>query len=154
MSAESCTALADSIRRWGAELGFQQIGIAGIAVEADEVRLMRWLALDRHGEMGYMQRHGSRRARPHEIVPGTVRVISARMDYLPPEARDAETVLADPTLGYVSRYALGRDYHKLLRARLAKLAERIDDAIGPRGHRVFVDQATSRVGRVTAARLT
>jgi epoxyqueuosine reductase len=139
MSAEIYTALAASIRQWGEELGFQQIGIAGVTIEADEARLMHWLALDRHGDMQYMQRHGARRARPSEIAPGTIRVISARMDYLPPDARDAEDVLADPTLGYVSRYALGRDYHKLLRRRLAQLAERISDACSESRHRVFVD---------------
>ena len=139
MSVESYTALATSIRQWGEELGFQQIGIAGVAIDADEARLMRWLELDRHGEMDYMQRHGSRRARPQEIVPGTIRVISARMDYLPPGALDAEGVLADPNLGYVSRYALGRDYHKLLRRRLAQLAARIASSCSDSRHRVFVD---------------
>jgi epoxyqueuosine reductase len=139
MSVDFHQALAASIRHWGEELGFQQIGIAGIAIAADEERLMRWLTLDRHGEMGYMQRHGARRARPQEIVPGTIRIISARMDYLPPHARDAEEVLADPTLGYVSRYALGRDYHKVLRRRLAQLADRISQACENTQHRVFVD---------------
>jgi epoxyqueuosine reductase len=139
MSAEMYTALAASIRRWGEELGFQQIGIAGTSIEADEARLMRWLELGRHGDMEYMQRHGARRARPHEIVPGTIRVISARMDYLPPQAREADDVLADATLGYVSRYALGRDYHKLLRRRLARLAERVAAACSESRHRVFVD---------------
>jgi epoxyqueuosine reductase len=89
--------------------------------------------------MGYMPRHGRTRARPQELVPGTIRVISARMDYLPPDARDAEEVLADPTLGYVSRYALGRDYHKVMRRRLADLAERIAAACAETRYRVFVD---------------
>src|SRR5262245_34059672 len=94
-------ALADSIRRWGRELGFQQIGIADIEVREDEERLMRWLEQGRHGAMDYMQRHGRRRARPQELVPGTLRVISVRMDYLPPQSRDAEEVLSDAELGYV-----------------------------------------------------
>jgi epoxyqueuosine reductase len=139
MSVEPYTMLAASIRQWGQALGFQQVGIAGVTIAADEQRLMRWLALDRHGEMGYMHRHGARRARPQEIVPGTIRVISARMDYLPPQARAADDVLGDPTLGYVSRYALGRDYHKVLRRRLAQLAERIASECPETRFRVFVD---------------
>jgi epoxyqueuosine reductase len=131
--------LASSIREWGRELGFQQIGIAGIDIAADEERLMRWLEQGRHGEMDYMQRHGRRRARPRELIPGTLRIIAARMDYLPQQARDPEEVLADPELAYVSRYALGRDYHKVLRARLARLADRIRAHSASQSHRVFVD---------------
>lgn len=131
--------LASSIRAWGHELGFQQVGIAGVDVAADEERLVRWLEQGRHGAMDYMQRHGRRRARPQELIPGTLRVIAARMDYLPPQTRDADEVLADPDLGYVSRYALGRDYHKVLRGRLAQLAERIRAHSASRSHRVFVD---------------
>jgi epoxyqueuosine reductase len=135
----SAHALAAAIRRWGAELGFQQIGFTGVDAGADEQWLARWLELERHGAMDYMSRHGMRRARPHELVPGTIRVISARMDYMPPAARDADEVLADPTLGYVSRYALGRDYHKVLRGRLADLAERITERCADSVYRVFVD---------------
>jgi epoxyqueuosine reductase len=130
--------LSRSIRDWGRELGFQQIGIASVDIREDEERLMRWLEQGRHGEMDYMHRHGRRRARPQEIVPGTVRIISARMDYMP-EARDAEAVLGDASLGYVSRYALGRDYHKVLRSRLARLGERIQAHSASGNHRVFVD---------------
>jgi epoxyqueuosine reductase len=139
MSVEPYTTLAASICQWGLELGFQQVGIAGITIASDEERLLHWLALDRHGEMDYMQRHGVRRARPQELVPGTIRVISARMDYLPPNARDADDVLNEPTLGYISRYALGRDYHKVLRRRLAQLAERIAQEVDGTQYRVFVD---------------
>jgi epoxyqueuosine reductase len=139
MSVEPHTELVASIRSWGLELGFQQIGIAGVTLADDEDRLMRWLELGRHGTMEYMQRHGRTRARPQELVPGTIRVISARMDYLPPDAHDADEVLADPTLGYVSRYALGRDYHKVIRKRLATLAERIAAACAGTRYRVFVD---------------
>ncbi len=139
MSAEFHSDLVASIRRWGLELGFQQIGVAGVTIAEDEDRLMRWLELGRHGTMDYMQRWGRTRARPQDIVPGTIRIISARMDYLPPDARDAEEVLADPTLGYVSRYALGRDYHKVMRRRLAKLAEKIAAMCVETKHRVFVD---------------
>jgi epoxyqueuosine reductase len=139
MSVESYTSLAAAIREWGIEFGFQQIGIAGVAIPADEERLIHWLERERHGEMEYMQRHGTRRARPHELVPGTIRIISARMDYLPPNARDPDQVLNDPELGYVSRYALGRDYHKVIRRRLAQLAERIAQHCEGTEYRVFVD---------------
>ena len=133
-------ALAAQVKAWGHELGFQKIGIAAVDLPADEQRLLDWLAAGRHGEMDYMQRHGTRRARPAELVPGTVRVISARMDYWPRGA-DPEAVLGDATLGYVSRYALGRDYHKVLRTRLAQLADRLAAAAGAAGYRAFTDSA-------------
>lgn len=135
------TALASDLRRWGAELGFQQIGIAGVELGEDEAYLLDWLGAGHHGEMDYMQRHGTRRSRPHELQPGTLRVISARMDYAPHDLHRAWDTLEDGERAYVSRYALGRDYHKLLRTRLQKLADRIADAAGPFGHRVFVDSA-------------
>jgi epoxyqueuosine reductase len=138
-STHSLAELALLIRRWGVELGFQQIGVANVDIPADEERLLRWLEHGRHGAMHYMKRHGVRRARPQELIPGTLRVISARMDYLPPQSRDPEEVLNDAELGYVSRYALGRDYHKLLRRRLALLAERIQAHSASLAHRVFVD---------------
>ena len=131
--------LVQAIRAWGPEFGFQQIGVAAVEIPEDETRLLRWLEQGRHGEMGYMARHGVRRARPQDIAPGTLRVISARMDYLPPGARAAQEVLNDPELGYVSRYALGRDYHKLMRKRLAALAERIRSHSASQAYRVFVD---------------
>jgi len=134
-------ALVAQIKRWGLELGFQQIGISNTALDEHETHLLNWLGQGRHGEMDYMQRHGIRRSRPAELLPGTLRVISARMDYWPPEAADPEEVLADPTLAYVSRYALGRDYHKVLRRRLQKLAERIAAVAGPFGYRAFSDSA-------------
>jgi len=133
-------AIAAQVKAWGRELGFQKVGIAGIDLPEDERRLEAWLAAGRHGGMAWMARHGTRRSRPAELVPGTLRVISARMDYLPPGA-DVETVLADPTLGYVSRYALGRDYHKVLRQRLARLAARLAEAAGTAGYRAFTDSA-------------
>lgn len=133
--------LADAIRRWGRELGFQQIGITGIELGEDEARLRDWLARGLHGEMAYMARHGDKRSRPQELQPGTVRVISARMDYGSGADADAWATLADGDRAYVARYALGRDYHKLLRTRLQKLADRIAGDIGPFGHRVFVDSA-------------
>ncbi len=133
--------LASNIKDWGRELGFQAIGITGVDLEADGARLGDWLAAGYHGEMDYMARHGPRRTRPAELVPGTLRVISARMDYLPPQGAKPQQVLNDRSLGYVSRYALGRDYHKVLRRRLQRLAERIEAAIGPFGYRAFTDSA-------------
>ncbi|MEP7061945.1 MAG: tRNA epoxyqueuosine(34) reductase QueG [Betaproteobacteria bacterium] len=134
-------ALADSICAWGRELGFQAVGIADTNLTREEARLVDWLAAGRHGEMDYMARHGDKRSRPAALVSGTTSVISARINYWPAAARDAQQVLDDPALGYVSRYATGRDYHKLLRARLATLAGRIATEIGPFGHRVFADSA-------------
>ena len=133
-------ALAQSIKSWGRELGFQKVGIAGIELPEDEERLLAWLGHGRHGTMAYMQRHGTRRSRPAELVPGTLRVVSARMDYRTDSA-DPEAVLREPDLGYVSRYALGRDYHKVLRNRLARLADRIAKAAGSEGYRAFTDSA-------------
>jgi epoxyqueuosine reductase len=133
--------LAADVKRWGAELGFQQVGISATELGDDETHLVNWLAAGRHGEMDYMQRHGTKRSRPQELHAGTLRVVSVRMDYDPPDARDPWDVLEDPTLGYVSRYALGRDYHKMMRNRLQKLADRIGTEIGPFGYRAFVDSA-------------
>jgi epoxyqueuosine reductase len=132
--------LVRDIRRFGAELGFQQLGIAGIPLEQAEQQLLDWLAAGHHGTMDYMARHGTRRSRPAELVPGTLSVISVRLDYLPAAADPWET-LGDPERGYVSRYALGRDYHKVMRGRLEKLARRIAEQIGPFGYRVFSDSA-------------
>ena len=135
------TALTRDIKAWGHELGFQQVGITDTVLDEGETHLLNWLAADRHGEMGYMAQHGVRRSRPADLVPGTLRVISVRMDYLSSTATPAEAVLHDPTLGMISRYALGRDYHKLLRARLQRLADRIATHIGPFGYRAFTDSA-------------
>lgn len=134
-------ALAERIKAWGVELGFAKLGIAGIELDQDEAHLLNWLRQGRHGAMDYMQRHGVKRSRPQELQPGTVRVISARMNYFPEASRDAWQTLRDPERGYIARYALGRDYHKLMRARLQKLAERIEAEIGPFGYRAFADSA-------------
>ena len=122
-------------------LGFGALGVAAIDIPEDERHLLKWLALGFHGEMDYMERHGVMRSRPQQLAPGTVRVVSARMDYWPEESASPEAVLADPTLGYVSRYALGRDYHKILRRGLATLAQQLIELIGPFGYRVCVDSA-------------
>ena len=122
-------------------LGFDALGVASIDIPEDERHLLKWLSHGFHGEMHYMQRHGVMRSRPQQLQPGTVRVVSARMDYWPAEARDARSVLADGRLAYVSRYALGRDYHKTLRRALATLATELGQRIGAFGYRVCVDTA-------------
>jgi len=140
-STPDYAALARDIKRWAIELGFAEAGISGTDLGEDERHLERWLEDGHHGEMEYMARHGSRRARPAELEPGTQRVISVRMDYIPPGTANAWGVLEDAEAGYVSRYALGRDYHKLMRNRLQKLAERIHAVIGDFGYRAYVDSA-------------
>jgi epoxyqueuosine reductase len=141
LAPDELARLAARIKEWGRELGFQQVGVANTDLSLDEARFLNWLARGRQGEMHYMTRHGSRRSRPAELVPGTLRVLSVRMDYLPePHARLAQR-LEDPLTAFVSRYALGRDYHKVLRRRLRRLAERIQSEIGPFGYRAFVDSA-------------
>jgi epoxyqueuosine reductase len=131
---------------WARELGFSQIGVAGVDLSSSEAGLSAWLERGFHGDMGYMASHGLKRARPAELVPGTVSVITARMDYLPAATADNWQAieldrLQRPTEGIVSVYARGRDYHKVLRARLQKLSDRIAELLGPFGHRVFTDSA-------------
>ncbi|MGL6557013.1 tRNA epoxyqueuosine(34) reductase QueG [Aeromonas dhakensis] len=132
--------LAQDIKLWASELGFDQAGITDTDLTLEEPRLQAWLDAGYHGSMDYMARHGMMRARPHELLPGTLRVLSVRMNYLPFEAGFAAT-LRDPTIGYISRYALGRDYHKLLRSRLKQLGERIEQRCEALGWRPFVDSA-------------
>ncbi len=140
-SSPDLAALALAIKAWSLELGFQQAGITGVDLPAiHEARLQQWLAAGYQGDMDYMAAHGHKRTRPAELVPGTLRVISLRMDYLPGETRMAQR-LADPEAAYISRYALGRDYHKLIRNRLQKLAERIRLQAADLGYRAFVDSA-------------
>jgi epoxyqueuosine reductase len=133
--------LADDIKRWGTELGFSQIGIADTDLSAAETRHRQWIAKGFHGAMNYMAKHGDKRTRPAQLVPGTLRVISARLDYLPPDARDSFDVMNNGELAFISRYALGRDYHKVLRQRLQKLCDRIAQHVGEFGYRVFTDSA-------------
>jgi epoxyqueuosine reductase len=134
--------LTQALKTWGKELGFQEIRIADAAADMSqsEAGLERWLAEGYHGKMDYMGKHGTRRTRPAELVPGTLRVISARMNYMP-EAKDSWEVIADGDKAFISRYALGRDYHKVLRGRLQKLAERITAEVGSFNYRVFSDSA-------------
>jgi epoxyqueuosine reductase len=141
MAPGEAARIAADIVRWGRELGFDDVGIADTDLASEEVHLVEWLAAGRHGAMDYMARHGVTRARPAALVPGTQRVISARLNYLPQGAAAGEAVLAQPAKAYVARYALGRDYHKVFRRRLQRLALRITAAIGPFGYRVFTDSA-------------
>ena len=140
-STVDTAALKAEIIRWGRELGFQQIGVSNLDLAEAEARLDQWLGRQYHGQMDYMPRHGTRRSRPAELIPGTASLISARMDYLPAETTDPKELLDHASRAYVSRYALGRDYHKVLRKRLQRLATRIEAAIGEFGYRVFVDSA-------------
>ncbi len=135
------TDLHRQIMAWGRELGFQQIGISDIDLTQAERRLASWLAAGYHGDMDYMARHGNRRSRPAELIANTCSIISTRMDYLPMDPATAAAVLDSKDLGYIARYALGRDYHKVLRRRLQKLADRITQSIGTFGYRAFVDSA-------------
>ncbi|MFY7866479.1 tRNA epoxyqueuosine(34) reductase QueG [Roseateles sp.] len=146
INPEAMQALVGQLRVWALELGFSQIGVADIDLSHAEPGLEAWLAAGFHGSMHYMQSHGLKRARPAELVPGTLRVITARMDYLPRQsAEDWQAIewqgLRDPQRAQLSIYARGRDYHKVLRARLQKLAERLSQAVGPVGYRVFTDSA-------------
>lgn len=133
--------LADDIRAWADDLGFDRIGITDTCLDQHETHLLNWLQNDMHGEMDYMQMHGTKRSRPAELLPGTTRIISVRMNYLPPKACEPMQVLADKDRAYISRYALGRDYHKVMRKRLKSLAERIEAEVGDFGYRAFVDSA-------------
>ena len=140
-TGHSSAALSARVKRWGLEAGFDAVAISGIDLAQEEARLLEWLGRGWHGAMDYMARHGTRRSRPAELVPGTASVVSVRLDYWPDGARPAQSVLADPALAYVSRYAVGRDYHKVLRARLQALADRMTDELGPFAYRVFTDSA-------------
>jgi epoxyqueuosine reductase len=133
--------LTTRIKQWGAELGFQAVGIGDTQLGEAEARLQQWLAQGYHGEMDYMAKHGNKRSRPAELIPGTLRVISLRMNYYPPNARDAWEVINDGERAFISRYALGRDYHKVLRHRLEKLAQKIQVEAAKCQCRVFTDSA-------------
>jgi epoxyqueuosine reductase len=132
--------LVKNIKLWGKALGFQQVGISDIDLKQHEDKLQQWLDNQYHGEMDYMEKHGMKRARPAELHPGTLRVISVRMDYLPDNAQFAST-LKNKNNAYISRYALGRDYHKVLRKRLKQLGQKIEQQVGKLGYRPFVDSA-------------
>jgi epoxyqueuosine reductase len=138
-SGTELTAMTGQIRAWGLDLGFQQVGIAPARLGQAEADLEAWLRAGYQGDMEWMARHGRRRTRPAELIPGTERIIMARMNYLPPETPTAHALLEEADKAYIARYSLGRDYHKLLRRRLQQLADRITLAFGEFGYRVFVD---------------
>ncbi len=129
------------VRQFASDLGFSAVGFSGIELSADELRLEKWLDDGRHGSMDYMQRHGRRRSRPDHMVPGTLSVVSVRMDYLTENQDHLPELLDHPDKAYVARYALGRDYHKVMRPRLQRLADRISSKVGSFGYRAFVDSA-------------
>jgi len=133
--------LAGKIKRWGMELGFEQVGICDTQLAEHETHLQEWLDRNFHGSMHYMARHGVKRSRPEQLVAGTVRVISVRMNYLSPKSTPADHLMTQPATALISRYALGRDYHKVMRKKLQKLANRIEAETGPFGYRAFVDSA-------------
>jgi len=132
--------LAQQIKLWGQQLGFSEVGITDIDLTKHEAQLQRWLDAGFHGSMDYMAAHGMKRARPNELVPGTQRVISVKMNYLPPDSGFAKN-LKNTEKAYISRYALGRDYHKLMRNRLKQLGKKIEQQVGDYGFRPFVDSA-------------
>lgn len=144
-SPENLQALANSIKSWGKALGFSEVGITDTDLASAERHYQAWIEKGFHGDMDYMAKHGNKRTQPAELVEGTVRVISVRMDYQPPNAKDAETVLAESEKAFISRYALGRDYHKVLRQRLQKLCEKIQQEVAnfepAFNYRVFTDSA-------------
>ena len=133
--------LQQNLQEWAKSLGFQRLGVSDVDLSKTEKDLANWLDTGFHGAMDYMERHGTKRTRPEELVPGTIRVISVRMDYWPEPAAEPWSILNDDKKGFISRYALGRDYHKLMRKRLLKLANKIQQEIGEMGFRVFCDSA-------------
>jgi epoxyqueuosine reductase len=141
LSAKQLSELASNIKAWGVEMGFDAVGISDGELSKHEAHLNKWLEKGMQGEMDYMHKHGSKRTNPGQLVAGTKRVISVRMDYAPADIKAAEAVLENHNTAYISRYALGRDYHKVVRARLKKLAQRIQHEIGKFGYRVFTDSA-------------
>lgn len=141
IEASHATLLASQIKSWARELGFSDIGITDTDLSDAEAGLKKWLAKQYHGDMDYMAKHGSKRSRPAELVPGTLRVISVRLDYLPANAADGWQILSDPNKAYIARYAMGRDYHKVMRHKLQQLCTRITQSTGSFEYRVFADSA-------------
>ncbi|MGB0865831.1 MAG: QueG-associated DUF1730 domain-containing protein, partial [Granulosicoccaceae bacterium] len=141
MPTQLTAELNAQLRHWAQELGFADCRVSDGNLADYEPRLDQWLEQGNHGEMDYMARHGRKRSRPAELLPGTLRVISLRMDYLPGQAADMQQNLLEPERAYVSRYALGRDYHKMMRQRLKRLAGRLAEEAGRMDYRVFVDSA-------------
>ncbi len=140
-SKTNFNALAQSIKTWAAQLGFSHTAISDVDLGEAERRLGDWLRKNFHGEMAYMSRHGVKRTRPGELVAGAIRAITVRMDYLPQPMEDAANALANPAVGYISRYALGRDYHRVIRRKLQRLADQISAEAGAFGYRALCDSA-------------
>jgi epoxyqueuosine reductase len=140
-TANEMSALAQDIKRWGRELGFADIGITDTDLSQAESGHQEWVAKGFHGEMDYMAKHGTKRTRPAELIPNTIRIISARLDYLPPKAKDSWQVINDGSQAFISRYALGRDYHKVVRHKLQKLCDNIQQATQQFEYRAFTDSA-------------
>lgn len=140
-TASTMEELFSQTQQWALDLGFQQLGVSDIDLSTAEAELQDWLSQQFHGEMDYMARHGAKRSQPDILIPGTVRVITVRMDYWPEKAAEPWSVLNDDKQGFISRYALGRDYHKLMRKRLSKLAKKIESEVGDMAYRVFCDSA-------------
>ena len=141
MSQNHPVDLQTKIHQLALELGFDAVGFSDVNLQEHEEHLNQWLDNNYHGEMEYMQRHGNKRSRPDKLVAGTCSVISVRIDYMPESKEDSEVALNNNDIAYISRYALGRDYHKLMRNRLQKLATNIQNLIGEFGYRVFSDSA-------------
>ncbi|MFT6032409.1 MAG: epoxyqueuosine reductase [Arenicella sp.] len=141
LSQRQLSQLASNIKRWGTEMGFDAVGVSDGELSEHEAHLTNWIDKGMHGEMHYMHKHGKKRTNPGLLVEGTKRVISVRMDYAPADIKAAEQIIEDQDIAYISRYALGRDYHKVLRSRLKKLALRVQQEIGEFGYRVFTDSA-------------
>lgn len=145
-STKNLSQLSSDIKQWGLALGFNQIGITDTHLQTAEIAHQAWVEKGFHGEMDYMAKHGSKRTRPAELVPNTVRIISARLDYLPPNAADSKSVIKDHSKAFISRYAMGRDYHKVMRNKLQKLCEKIQTELhgyqlANFEYRVFTDSA-------------
>lgn len=141
LDSDDCQKLAQDIKLWGKALGFAHVGISHGLIKHEEAGLLAWLKAGYHGAMAYMQKHGLLRAQPRELMPGTLSIISVTLPYLSPKSAAAETILNNPNLAYISRYALGRDYHKVMKKKLNELAKQIEKTIGPLGYRVFSDSA-------------
>jgi epoxyqueuosine reductase len=140
-SANDYAVLAADIKRWGRELGFSDIGIADTDLASAEIEHQAWIKKGFHGDMDYMAKHGTKRTRPAQLVPNTIRVISVRLDYLPPKAKDSWQVIENNEAAFISRYALGRDYHKVMRQKLQKLCDKIALEFPNFEYRVFTDSA-------------
>ncbi len=141
ISSPDFAELSQQVKAWGRELGFDEVGISDTDLAIEETYLQQWLAQGRHGDTDYMARHGAKRSRPDELVPGTVRVISVRLNYVAPDAKESWSVLEDANAGFISRYTLGRDYHKVMRHKLQKLADKITAEVDDFSYRVFSDSA-------------